>query len=60
MLVGYMIKLTMVIVLYIYMYTVNKRRDAKALNNSEEEKDAIERGMHDMTELDNKGFRYQL
>ena len=64
MLVGYVIKLSMVVTLYIYMYLANKKRDAAAASagvlTAEEEKEAIERGMHDMTELDNKGFRYAL
>lgn len=64
MLVGYSIKLSMVIVLYFYMYSVNKKRDheaaAQGAVSDEEEKAAIERGMHDVTEIDNKGFRYVL
>ncbi|KIW66494.1 hypothetical protein PV04_05825 [Phialophora macrospora] len=64
MLIGYIIKLVSVIVLYIYMYLVNKKRDREAaasrLGDLDEEKEAIERGMHDVTELDNKGFRYSL
>lgn len=46
------------------MYLVNKKRDREAVAagamESEIEKDAIESGMHDITELDNKGFRYTL
>ena len=57
MLVGYTVKLLMVFVLYVYMYRENKRRDAAGLISEEE---AIENGMRDMTELDNKGFRYSL
>jgi cbb3-type cytochrome oxidase subunit 3 len=64
MLVGYSVKLAMVVVLYIYMYRVNKARDAEQAARGElteeEEKEAIERGMLDMTEIDNKGFRYIL
>ena len=64
MLIGYVIKLLSVVVLYVYMYSVNKKRDREAENqgveSSEEEREAIERGMHDATELDNKGFRYTL
>ncbi|OCT50892.1 putative transporter [Cladophialophora carrionii] len=64
MLVGYIIKLVSIIVLYIYMYLVNKKRDREAAASGvvdlDEEKEAIERGMHDVTELDNKGFRYSL
>ena len=57
MLVGYTIKLLMVFVLYFYMYRENKRRDAAGYTNEE---DAVEAGMRDTTELDNKGFRYSL
>lgn len=64
MLVGYTVKITCVIILYIYMYSVNKRRERAAAAHGalsdEEERAAIERGMHDMTEIDNKGFRYVL
>lgn len=66
MLVGYTVKLLMVIVLYIYMYSVNKARDRAAAVDEHEglttdkEREAIENGMHDMTEIDNKGFRYIL
>jgi hypothetical protein len=64
MLVGYSVKLLMAIILYVYMYTQNKKRDREAVAEgtaSDEEKlAAIERGMQDMTELDNKGFRYSL
>ena len=78
MLVGYMIKLIAVLVLYAYMYSVNKKRDREAAAGvggvgggvvggvgvdgltAEEEKEAIDLGMHDATELDNKGFRYTL
>ena len=54
MLVGYSIKLVMVIILYIYMYRSNKARDAAGLVNDHA---AIEMGMHDQTERDNPGFR---
>jgi hypothetical protein len=64
MLVGYSVKLAMVVVLYIFMYRSNKARDAEQAARGElteeEEKEAIERGMLDMTEIDNKGFRYIL
>jgi hypothetical protein len=64
MLIGYVIKLSMVFVLYAYMYSVNKKRDSESQGASglteEEQRDAIELGMHDMTEFDNKGFRYKL
>lgn len=64
MLVGYSVKLAMVFVLYFYMYTSNKRRDteqaARGEVGDEEERRAIERGMLDVTELDNRGFRYIL
>ena len=64
MLVGYIVKLSMVLLLYFYMWSANKKRDREAANagvlSEEEEREAIEKGMHDMTELDNKGFRYSL
>ena len=64
MLVGYSVKLAAVIVLYIYMYRSNKARDAaqaaRGEVSEEEEREAIERGMLDVTEIDNKGFRYTL
>ncbi|KAI0378717.1 MFS general substrate transporter [Hypomontagnella monticulosa] len=65
MLTGYCVKTIMVIVLYLYMWTANRKRDREAAVNGsrlseEQEKEAIEQGMHDVTELDNKGFRYVL
>lgn len=55
----------MVTILYAYMWSVNKKRDREAaaygIQAAEvQEKEAIEMGMRDMTELDNKGFRYVL
>ncbi len=64
MLVGYSVKLASVIVLYIYMWRVNITRDreqvARGELSDEEERAAIEQGMLDQTEVDNKGFRYIL
>ena len=64
MLVGYIVKLVMVVTLYIYMSSINRKRDYAVatigIASADEEKEAIERGMHDATELDNKGFRYTL
>lgn len=64
MLVGYSVKLAMVVVLYFYMYLSNKRRDAAQAasgeSREEAERKAVERGMLDVTEIDNKGFRYIL
>lgn len=57
MLVGYSVKLAMVVLLYVYMSRVNKARDALGEANDAK---AIEMGMHDQTELDNPGFRYTL
>jgi len=57
MLVGYSVKLVSILVLYVYMYRENKRRDALG---PADEKAAIELGMQDVTELDNPGFRYSL
>jgi hypothetical protein len=57
MVVGYTVKLLAIVVLYIYMYRANKARDVKYPT---QESEAIDAGMHDMTEIDNKGFRYSL
>ncbi|KAI0204070.1 allantoate permease [Astrocystis sublimbata] len=57
MLVGYSVKLVCVIVLYVYMWQSNLARDRAGATD---EKAAIEAGMLDQTELDNKGFRYSL
>ena len=64
-LVGYTVKTVMVAVLYLYMWSVNKKRDREAdvsgsQLTAEQEREAIEKGMQDVTELDNKGFRYVL
>lgn len=61
MLAGYCVKLAMTVIFYIYAYPVNKRRDRKIARGqglSEEEKESIELGVHDVTKIDNKGFRY--
>ena len=64
MLIGYTIKLIMVLVLFAYMWSINKKRDRESASGiqltEEEEKQAIEEGMHDVTEIDNRGFRYIL
>lgn len=64
MLVGYAVKLLSVVALYVYMWGVNKKRDREAaasgLSAEEIEKSGIECGMQDMTELQNKAFRYVL
>lgn len=55
MLAGYCVRLAMTVILYIYMYSVNKKRDreiARGQGLSEEEKEAIELGMHDVTKID--------
>ena len=57
MLVGYSVKLLAVLVLYLYMYRANKARDSLGPSD---DKAAVELGMHDVTELDNPGFRYSL
>ncbi|KAI1334674.1 allantoate permease [Xylariaceae sp. FL0016] len=57
MLVGYSVKLACIIVLYIYMWRANVARDKAGVVD---DKAAVEAGMHDMTEIDNKGFRYSL
>ena len=81
MLVGYSLKLVMVLCLFWYMRRENQKRDRAAsvslkpggvLDQKEgltsanlqqvsaEEREAIELGMRDCTEIDNKGFRYIL
>ncbi|KAL2009580.1 hypothetical protein VTN00DRAFT_5387 [Thermoascus crustaceus] len=63
MLVGYAVKLIAIITLYIYMYLENKRRDRMAADGEipgNGDRDAVENGMLDQTEIDNKGFRYVL
>ncbi|KAJ4988178.1 allantoate permease [Stagonosporopsis vannaccii] len=64
MLIGYSVKLIAVLVLFAYMWSVNKKRDRESASGvqltDEEMKAAIEAGMHDVTEIDNKGFRYIL
>ena len=63
-LIGYSVKTIMVVVLYGYMWSVNKKRDREATADprraEDQEREAIEKGMRDMTEIDNKGFRYVL
>ncbi|KAH8884898.1 MFS transporter [Thozetella sp. PMI_491] len=64
-LIGYSIKTVMVVILYLYMWSVNKARDREVARSGsqmspEEEREAIEKGMQDVTEIDNKGFRYVL
>ena len=64
MLVGFTLKAIFILVLYAYMWAANKKRDRDAAAGSaladEYEREAIEKGMLDVTELDNKGFRYVL
>lgn len=64
MLIGYSVKLVAVLGLFAYMWSVNKKRDRESASGiqltDEELKQAIEAGMHDVTEIDNKGFRYIL
>jgi hypothetical protein len=65
MLVGYSVKLAAVLVLFVYMWNENKKRDRESasgvrLTDEEEKAAAVEAGMQDVTEIDNKGFRYIL
>ncbi|KAK7515006.1 major facilitator superfamily domain-containing protein [Phyllosticta citriasiana] len=64
MLVGYVVKLLSVVALYAYMWSVNKKRDRDAAAagplTEEQKREAVELGMRDLTEIDNKGFRYTL
>lgn len=57
MLISYSIKLAMAVLLYVHMKLFNLKRDRSELID---EKTAIELGMRDATEIDNKGFRYIL
>ncbi|KAK7956643.1 uncharacterized protein PG986_005865 [Apiospora aurea] len=63
-LTGYSIKTIMVAILYFDMWAVNRKRDREATEagqlSREEEKQAIELEMQDVTESDNKGFRCSL
>jgi hypothetical protein len=45
MLVGYIVKLTAILALYLYMYLENKKRDREAVGNLESDADAVENGM---------------
>ena len=74
MLGGYCLKEVATIAIYLYMWRENKRRDKAAAELAEAgvdettnvgalskvEREAIERGMRDTTDLDNPGFRYVL
>ncbi|KAH7094315.1 major facilitator superfamily domain-containing protein [Paraphoma chrysanthemicola] len=67
MLVGYSVKLAAVLVLFAYMWSVNRKRDRESASGisgvgltEAEEREAVEKGMLDVTEIDNKGFRYIL
>ncbi|KAJ8107460.1 hypothetical protein OPT61_g8849 [Boeremia exigua] len=64
MLTGYSVKLIAVLVLFAYMWSVNKKRDRESASGvqltDDDLKAAIEAGMHDVTEIDNKGFRHIL
>jgi MFS family permease len=62
MLVGYTVKLVAVLVLFAYMWSVNKKRDKEAASGivGLTEEEAVEEGMRDVTEIDNRGFRYIL
>lgn len=45
MLVGYIVKLTAILALYLYMYLENKKRDREAVENLESDTDGVENGM---------------
>jgi hypothetical protein len=60
MLIAYSIKLAMSVLLYVHMWLFNLKRDREQTETLIDEKEAIELGMHDVTEIDNKGFRYML
>lgn len=60
MLIAYSIKLLMAVVLWVHMWIFNFKRDRDQDGVPIDEKEAIELGMHDVTEMDNKWFRYTL
>lgn len=72
MLVGYVVKLLAITVLYVYMWRENAKRDREQQvsgdggehlatdQDAKVRKEGIEGGMLDMTEIDNKAFRYAL
>ncbi|KZT50547.1 MFS general substrate transporter [Calocera cornea HHB12733] len=61
MLAGYCIKTGLGIVLGVYMWNENKRRDRLyAETGGQSEKESEEEGMLDRTEFENPGFRYSL
>ena len=61
MFVGYCVKPALVVILYIYTYSVNKKRDREGAQGQElreeKEKEAIELGVLNVTKIDSKGFR---
>ncbi|CAK7226516.1 hypothetical protein SCUCBS95973_006226 [Sporothrix curviconia] len=63
-LVGFTFKTLGGLALYAYMWAVNRQRDRAAAADprtpAERAQSAVEQGMHDVTELDNKDFRYVL
>lgn len=60
MLIADSIKLAVAVVLYIYMFMSNRQRDMEQGSARLGEKEVIELGMQDLTEVDNKGVRYVL
>ena len=45
MLVGYVVKLSAIVALYMYMYLENKKRDREAIESLDSDSDAVENGM---------------
>ncbi|ERS98986.1 hypothetical protein HMPREF1624_04181 [Sporothrix schenckii ATCC 58251] len=63
-LIGFSFKTIFGLVLYAYMWAANRKRDRAAAGDprspEERAQSAVEKGMRDITELDNADFRYAL
>jgi len=59
MLIAFSVKLFLTLLLTTHLWLFNRKRDQEQ-EVEVDEKEAIEFGMHDVTEIDNKGFRYML
>jgi hypothetical protein len=59
MLIAFSVKLFLTLLLTTHLWLFNRKRDQEQ-EVGVDEKEAIELGMHDVTEIDNKGFRYIL
>jgi hypothetical protein len=59
MLIAFSVKLFLTLLLTTHLWLFNRKRDQDQ-EAEVDEKEVIELGMHDVTEIDNKGFRYIL